>query len=401
MSTSRTANEANPLTGRERLLRTLRGQPVDRMPIAPFLYYNAVYEMFGYRPDIYHFYDPPDFDVIEKFVEYCDYFGFDVMHVPGSVWDQYLHSTLRDRSISESDENWDVKVVDEGQADDIHRTLTIETPAGRLRQKESYKRTSTYLIVQNIDEPLIKTRGDFEILQRYMPPAEKMDCSLITRARRACGDKGLTDTNTHGAFNIVSMFRNVEQLMMDPLQDEGFYRAMMEFFLPRLIRRAEKMIEAGADVIEVAAQLAGSSVGPAFYRRYILEYENRLLRGIHEAGGLVVFHNCGRAKTIMHLYNEMEMDCWGYLTPPPFGDVDLDEALRVIRPDIALRGNIDQVEFMVKATPAEVKERTREVVLRARERGNFILSTTDFFFDGTPYENIKAFAEAGREYGWY
>ena len=394
--------KSRTLTSRQRLLQTLKGKPVDRIAIAPFLYYNAVYEMFDYRPRIDNFYDPADFDVVEKFVEYCDYFGFDVMNVMGSVWDQYLHGSMRDSSISESDENWDVEIVDEGDYDEnINRTVNIETPSGVLTQRETYKRTSKYLIISSIDEFLIKTPADFDILQRFMPTADKMDCSLITRARKACGDKGLTDTNTHGAFNILSMFRNLEQLMMDPMVDEGFYRAMMEFFLPRLIQRADKMVQAGADVIEVAAQLAGSSVGPEFYREYILDYENRLLKGIHEAGGLAIFHNCGQAGAIMHLYNEMDIDCWGYVTPPPFGDVDFDEALKLIRPDMALRGNIDQVDFMVNASPQEVRERTREVVLKAKQRGNFILSTTDFFFDNTPYENIKAFAQAGLEYGTY
>jgi uroporphyrinogen-III decarboxylase len=81
--------------------------------------------------------------------------------------------------------------------------------------------------------------------------------------------------------------------------------------------------------------------------------------------------------------------------------VELDEALRVIRPDMILRGNIDQVEFLVKATPAEIKARVKDVLDKVRPRGNFILSTTDFFFDGCPYENIMAFADAGREYGVY
>ena len=56
--------------------------------------------------------------------------------------------------------------------------------------------------------------------------------------------------------------------------------------------------------------------------------EKRLIDAIHELGALVTFHNCGDAAKIMHLYNEMDIDCWGYLTPPPFGDVDLAEALR-------------------------------------------------------------------------
>ena len=389
------------MNSRERLLRTFKREKVDRVPIAPFLYYNAVYEMFDHKPSIHGFYDPDEFDPIEKFVEYCDYFGFDVLHVLGSVWDMYLHSSLADRSIIEPDDRRDVSVVDEGDDDQRHRTVTINTPEGPLRQRESYRRSSTYLIVQNVDERLIKTPRDFELFRKYSPPADKMDCRLITRAREAVGEKGLTDTNTHGAFNILTMFRDTEQVFTDPVTDEGFYREMAEFFLGRLIVRARKMIDAGADVIEVAAQIAGSQVGPDFYRRYILKYEQRLCRALREAGALVILHNCGPAQKIMQLYNELEIHCWGYLTPPPFADVELEEALRVMRPDLALRGNVDQVEFMVRASPEQVRERVRDVLEKAKPRGNFILSTTDFFFDGTPYDNIKAFAEAGLQYGRY
>ena len=189
--------------------------------------------------------------------------------------------------------------------------------------------------------------------------------------------------------------------MIDPLLDEGFYREMMEYFLDGAIKRVRKMVSCGAEVIELTGNAATSMVGPRFFQQYVLEYENRLCNAIHDAGALVIYHNCGDAATIMHLYNELDIDCWGYLTPPPFGDVDLDHALRVIRPDIALRGNIDQVEFMRQATPQQVRERVRDLLLKVKTRGNWILSTTDFFFDGTPYENIRAFAEAGLEYGSY
>jgi uroporphyrinogen-III decarboxylase len=229
-----------------------------------------------------------------------------------------------------------------------------------------------------------------------------MDCSLIRRARQATGDKGLVSTCINGAFNTLArVFRNLETVFMDPVTDEVFYCEMMDYFTERVIQRNKKMIENGADVIEVGANLAGSSVGPKFYTKYVGPYENRVLKAIHQAGALNIFHNCGDAAKIMHLYNDMDIDCWGYVTPPPFGDNNIDDVLRVIRPNMALRGNIDQVEFMVKATPAEVKARTKQLIDKVKPRGNWILSTTDFFFDGTPYENILAFAEAGRENGQY
>ena len=67
------------MTSRERLLRTFRREPVDRIPVSPFLYYNSVYEMFGYSPSIDAFFDPPDFDPIRGFVDFCARFGFDVL----------------------------------------------------------------------------------------------------------------------------------------------------------------------------------------------------------------------------------------------------------------------------------------------------------------------------------
>jgi uroporphyrinogen-III decarboxylase len=379
------------VTGRDRLLRTLRRERVDRIPVCPFVYYNSVYEMFGYSPNIENFTDPEDFDVIAKFVEFHDYFGFDMMHTLGSAWDAY--------SIKDSSENWDVFIIDDGDELSKQTTTVVRTPAGELRKIENWRKLSPYLVVSATEEYPVKTPADFEILRKYAPPPGSIDCGLVRRAKQAVGDKGLTCSCTHGAFNVLNQFRKLEDLMMDPLTDEGFYREMMEFFVGWLIEQASKLIEAGADAIELGANMATSGVGPAFFEDYVLEYEKRVIDGIHRGGGYVIYHNCGDAAKIMHLYNLLNTDVWGYLTPPPYGDVDLDEALRVVRPDMVLRGNIDQVDFLVKSSPKEIKERVRELLGKVKSRGNFILSTTDLFSHCTPYENIQAFAEAGLEFG--
>lgn len=379
------------MTSRERLLNCLRREPTDRVPVAPFLYYNSVYEMFGYIPRMGAFFDPEDFDPFPKFVDYCERFGFDCMHTLGSAWSAYR--------LDQPADNWDVEVETTGEGDEIRRAFTIHTPAGNLRQVENFRRSSTYLIVSAIEEYLIKTPADFEILARYAPLPEATDCRLVSRARAAVGDRGLAVTCTHGAFNSLNMFRKLDDLMADPLTDEGFYRAMMEFTVGRLMRQQRKFVAAGADVIEMGGNMATSAVGPRFFEKFVLDYENRLASDAREAGAFVVYHNCGDAAKIMHLYNRLDIDVWGYLTPRPFGDVDLDQALKVIRPDLVLRGNVDQVEFLVKASPDDIRAHVRDLLAKVRPRGNWILSTTDFFFDDTPYANIQAFAEAGREFG--
>ena len=56
--------------GRDLLLRTLRRQPVERIPIAPFIHINYVKEFYGSH----------DVDWVEKTPEVYRHFGFDIIH---------------------------------------------------------------------------------------------------------------------------------------------------------------------------------------------------------------------------------------------------------------------------------------------------------------------------------
>jgi hypothetical protein len=389
------------MNSRERLLRTFRREPVDRVPIAPLIHANAVYRMFGYKPDIDVFTDPPDFDLLGKYVEYCDHFGFDAALALCNVWDFYGWGSYCDHTVTRAWDNWDVTIADERKGEAKRRTIGIATPRGKLRHVEEYRMASPFLVVWATTEHLIKTREDFEIFRQFSPPSDMMDCRLITRGKEAVGDKGILYPCVPGAFNSLNLVRKLDQVMQDPYEDEGFYREMIGHFTERLIARIPKWAKAGVDALEVAGNLATSMVGPEFFRNYIMEYERKILDAVHQAGLFTGYHNCGDAATIMRLYNDLPIDCWGYLTPRPYGDVDLDEALRVMRPDMVLRGNIDHLDFLRTAGPGKIRDAVRELLEKVKPRGHWILATTDFWMDDVPDENIMAFSRAGVEFGFY
>lgn len=386
---------ADDMTGRERLLKAFRGEPTDRVPISPWIYNNFIYEFFDIElPDIQEFLIPKTFDIEQKTIEVFEFFGFDLIHRLASIWDYMNEKSDGDM--------WLVERKKESYGERIVETTTITTPERKLTQVKEIRKNSKYTYVEAITEYFIKESEDFEQFLKYQPGVLAINCDRITRTRKLVGDKGLVLVCIHGAYNFLNMFRRLDDLMVDPYLDEGLYREMMRYFLDRSKILTKQMIDAGADIVNVAINMAnGSSVGPEYFKKYVLEYEKELNEFIMKEGCFAHNHNCGDAKSLLDIYRDLPMDAYESLTSPPFGDTDLDEALEKFDKATTLLGNIDQVKFLVEATPEQVKDRVKGVIEKGKKRGNFILSTSDWIFDGTPYENIKAFVEAGMEYGRY
>ncbi len=153
--------------------------------------------------------------------------------------------------------------------------------------------------------------------------------------------------------------------------------------------------------------LGGSSsslsvISPDIYRRYNLDYINKITDLAHTKGVPVMIHHCGRSRALVDIVaNETNVDIQHPLEPPPGGDCDLAEVKRKYGRRLVLNGNLNTFHLMLKGTPAQVKEAARKAIEDAAEGGMFILCTGDQLGRDTPEENIMAMVEAAHEYGVY
>jgi hypothetical protein len=372
------------MTGRERLLRVFEQKEVDRVPVAPFIHINFVNEFYGNAKT----------DAASKTIDVYEHFGFDIIH-------RNCTPVYSDTDIQSPD--WQVEKDVEHDGRDRKTTTIIHTPKGDLKELHRLVWMSQYDAEASPVEYFIKSESDFNIFTEYQPPVSAIDTSPIEKARRLLSDKGVVAPWIQGAFNHVAFFyRRLDEIMLDAMTNTEFYNRMMEYFLTRNKQIVSQFIDAGADVVSYGGNIAsGKLVGLDFFRKYIFSYEKRLIDFIKDRGAYVQFHNCGYAMNLFPAYRELEMNVYESLTPPPFGDTILEKAFGIMPNSITLSGNIDQVEFLKKATPDDVKARVKEVLEKAKNRGNFILNTTDYFEEGTPYKNIFALCEAGLEFGRY
>jgi uroporphyrinogen decarboxylase len=370
------------LTDRERLLRVFHQQPVDRIPVSPFIHVNYVQEFFGTH----------DVDWVARTPEVYRHFGFDMIH---------RNCTPAPDMYGPPGSDWDVRVMREQAGRDETTTTEIQTPGGVLRCREALRWVYEYDAEASPVEYLIKTETDLDLLERYQPPPPPPDTADIARARAAVGDGGIIAPWIQGAFNLVAYYyRRLDDLLLDALTEPAFYERLMSVALERYLVHVQAMIDAGADVLSYGGNIGNAKlVGPDFFARHIAPHERRLIEFIQRQGVAVLYHNCGRARKLLPLYPGLGMRAYESLTPPPYGDTELTEAVEVFGSSTALLGNIDQITLLRRGTPEAIRDQVRRTLDAVRGRAHFILSTTDYFNENTPHDAIHVLADAGREFG--
>lgn len=363
------------MTGRERLLQAIAGKPVDRVPIAPFIHVNFVKAFFEGR----------EVDPVTATVDVYEHFGLDLIH---------RNCTPAYNELGTSCGNWQVENRVEEHGPNTTTVTTIRTPGGELRQVHQLSRVSEYDAESAPVEYLVKSERDFELVEAYQPPVERIDTTPIARARAAVGDRGIVAPWMQGAFNHVAYYyRPVDECIVDAIDNPALYRRLMEHFLARNKQVAAQYVEAGADVLSYSGNIAsGKMVGGPFFGRHVLSYENDLIGFIQDKGVPVLYHNCGYAKGLFPHYRRLRAQIYESLTPPPYGDTILDEALQEMPSDMVLHGGVDQIGFLMTASPDGIQRHVRELLAKASERGRFILGTSDYLHEATPHENVHALA---------
>ncbi|MCE5229452.1 hypothetical protein LLG95_07635 [bacterium] len=380
------------MNSRERLLTTLRGQIADRVPVSPFV-----------QEEYLSFYYPrkASVDRVIDAVELANELDFDLMAKHRAF--ETPHFFRR------SYPNWELRRSETRADGMIRRTLEIVTPERTLVQEETGPDVgaATAGVRFMVTRSLLADEDDVEPFIKYLPRLEKKDVEemreIAARWRGIIGERGvLAPWGFAGVFNCCADLRGMDELYVAPYEDENQYRALMGAVADSMAEHCLALGETEIDCIGIQGHMAGgTTTGPDYFRQFVQPYEKRMIDAIHAGGKFSVYHNCGCAKNLYENYRELGMTVWETVSEPPRGDNRLADAKEKLGRDICLLGNLDQVDFLKRATPAQVAERAREIVRIGKPGGRFIFAASDFLERGTPRENVVAMIEAAREEGVY
>lgn len=193
-----------------------------------------------------------------------------------------------------------------------------------------------------------------------------------------------------GAMAECCDLMRMEEVFMNLLDEPEAMHQLLELCTQQGILFAKAQIEAGAHIMGIGDS-AASLVGPSLYETFVLPYQQRMIRAIHEMGIPVKLHICGNIGPVMHLVAQTGAD----MVDCDFM-VDMDRAAEILPAGTSICGNFNPVEVMYQGTPETVKAAVRKCKELSGKNNNCIAPGCEVPQD-TPEENMFALLEALEE----
>lgn len=376
------------MNAKERIIKTIRREPADRVPVTARMW-KFLRRYYAEIPD-----------PLDRYIKAQEEFGIDIWHyAPAAPHPCFspMDTPWRD------DITVEVKERSEGGKRYYYRT--IYTPKGTLHD------VKRRMIISGgsgsgpeVVEPLLKDLSRDLDLLTYMhaAPAYYGIEEAVTRQNRL-GDRGLIVGNVYSPIDCRSDVLKQEDFLMLYYDDRKAFEAIIHLGAQAMKQETQAVLDAGFQVIQTWWFYASPSAGwsPAIYEECFLPHLREHVRQVHDSGALYVYYDDGKLSSFMDFYVEAGVDCVMTCTPPPMGDADPASLKDRYGDKVCLMGGVDAVNEVYLSSPEDIRRMVRERLEIFKPGGGYILDGSNSLVWETPVENVRAFVEAGLQYGRY
>ena len=152
--------------------------------------------------------------------------------------------------------------------------------------------------------------------------------------------------------------------------------------------------EGSADVIATGDNMDGCMISPDIFREYAIPFYQESKKICAAKGKIYEGHWCGRTQTLLPLVPGCGLDVVEAIVTKPMADITLDEALKMLGGEVVLQGGIPSVLVCKEGgTRDDFEHYVRDVVLPLKGRRGFILGMSDNVPPNADFARIETVAE--------
>ena len=196
-----------------------------------------------------------------------------------------------------------------------------------------------------------------------------------------------------GPFSLAGRLVDVTEAMILCFEDPDMLKTVLEKCTEFLINYIKAYKEQGADGVVIAEPLAGM-LSPDLAAEFSHPFVKRIVDECQDEKFLIVYHNCGNGAVRM-LDGILSTGCKAL----HFGNAfDMRDVMKNVPSDVVAMGNVDPAGVFLAGTEEQVKAETLALLNDLGDYPNFVLSSGCDIPPLTPWQNIRAFFKAAKEY---
>ena len=358
------------MTKRERYLKALRNEPVDRLVWAPnFDYWLTVNTAEGTVPDKYVGMSRNDI----------------VRAVGGCIWNRAAGiRTVLDRSVKTTE-----------RRENGARIHEYHTPIGSIRQVyhpgEAENRTMF------LAEHYIKDLESLEIMKYVVRATHyEPDYAPTEKALAETGDDGIV-LNPYFCVPFIQFAKN------DAGYVNGYYMwtdhrkevdSLIEVYSEDFLQGLRVLADSPADVIATGDNMDGVMITPDIFREYAIPFYQQANKITSAADKILEGHWCGRTKSLLDQVPGCGLDVVEAIVTRPMDDMSVSDALDKLRGEVVLQGGVPSVMVCEEgATRQDFEDYVRETIVPLAGRKGFILGMSDNVPPNADFSRVEAVAQ--------
>lgn len=344
---------------RERLMATLRGQPVDR-PAVNF-YEIGGFEINPSDPDKFNVYNDPSWQPLLQLAEEQT----DLIRMRSPVRSRsHEVEELPDRSKAES--WWAEFFKTEKYEQDGSRFKRVTLKIGGRTMTSLSRRSPDMDTVWTV-EHLLKNTDD---LRAYLElPDEifirQLDIAKLVDEDKKLGDRGIVMVDTEDPICAAASLFSMEDFTVIALTEQKLFHRLLEKVARPLYSRTEETASAFAGHlwrIYGPEYVTEPYLPPHLFQEYVVRYTGPMVHMIQKYGGFARIHCHGRIRAVLDYIVEMGADAIDPIEPPPHGDVEFADVRRQYGKELVLFGNLE-IGDLESMEPRDFEEVVQEALI--------------------------------------
>lgn len=241
-------------------------------------------------------------------------------------------------------------------------------------------------------------------LERWRPPEAMGDERLRTLTEFISRYKGRRAVifRVRDVWSGPRELMGYEELMVQCLEDPDLVSRVVTICVDHSIALMERAAKMGADLVMTGDDIAdnhGPLMSPSLWESLLLPHFKRFEDALHSFGLRHWKHTDGNIRPLLASLVEAGID--GIDPVDPLAGMDLGETKREWGGRIAIKGNVDCVDLLVRGTTEGVARAVQECIRAGGPGGGYACSTSNSIHQGVRPDLYEAMVEAIRTYGRY